>query len=219
MPTDRRTRYREFTKVQAKRVAMEQLAEHGVAGVSVNAIGKRLGLTGPAMYRYFTNRDELLAELITDGYADLADAMAAAITGARGPEGALRALATAVRDWALAQPHHYMLLYGWVPGREMTESMRAEANRGIGVVLSIVDKGQGRGGRRSALQQQVTDWAERSGFHVADPRALVWTFTVLTRVHGLITTELSGQFHGTGIDPALLYDAEVDALVSALVKA
>jgi AcrR family transcriptional regulator len=36
--------------------------------VSVSAIGKQLGVSGPALYRYFTSRDELLTELVIDAY-------------------------------------------------------------------------------------------------------------------------------------------------------
>lgn len=216
--SDRRTRYRELTKRDAKRIAMEQLAEHGVAGVSVNAIGKRLGLTGPAMYRYFANRDELLAELVTDGYAELADTMEAAALGARGPAAALRALVAAMRAWALARPHRYLLLFGPIPGFRVPESGAAEAHRAVTAVLSIVGAGHARGGRRSALQRQVAAWAEDKGIDNPDPRRIVWGFTALSRIHGLIALEVAGQYAGTGIDPALLYEAEVDTLVSALPK-
>jgi len=216
---DRRTRYRELTKRDAKRIAMEQLADHGVGGVSINAIGKRLGLTGPAMYRYFASRDELLAELVTDGYNDLADTMEAAVVGTRSPAAALRALVAAMRSWALAEPHRYLLLFGPIPGFRVPESMVQEAHRAVTTVLSIVGAGHGRGGRRSTLQRQVTDWAENTGIQNADPRRMVWVLTVLSRIHGMIAMEVAGQFQGTGIDPALLYDAEVDTLVSALPKA
>lgn len=30
-------------------------------------------MSGPALYRYFANRDELITELITDAYRSLAD--------------------------------------------------------------------------------------------------------------------------------------------------
>jgi hypothetical protein len=39
----------------------------GPSGRSVSAIGKQLAVSGPALYRYFASRDELLAELVIDG--------------------------------------------------------------------------------------------------------------------------------------------------------
>jgi AcrR family transcriptional regulator len=54
--------------------------------VSVSAIGKQLGVSGPALYRYFASRDELLTELVIDAYHDLADALAAAVGHAPGQD-------------------------------------------------------------------------------------------------------------------------------------
>jgi AcrR family transcriptional regulator len=44
----------------------------------VNVIAEELGVSGPALYRYFAGRDALLTELIVDAYADLAAALTAA---------------------------------------------------------------------------------------------------------------------------------------------
>jgi AcrR family transcriptional regulator len=42
---------------EAKRLAWEQIATAGTSALSVNAIAKRMAMSGPALYRYFTNRD------------------------------------------------------------------------------------------------------------------------------------------------------------------
>ena len=67
-----RARFREQVRENVKSVALVQLADGGAGALSVNAIAKELGVSGPALYRYFTNRDELLAELVVDAYHDLA---------------------------------------------------------------------------------------------------------------------------------------------------
>ncbi|MGO8884898.1 MAG: TetR family transcriptional regulator [Streptosporangiaceae bacterium] len=46
--------------------------------MSVSAIGKQLGASGPALCRYFASRDDLLTELVIDVYGDLAAALSAA---------------------------------------------------------------------------------------------------------------------------------------------
>jgi AcrR family transcriptional regulator len=133
-----RDRFRAQVRDEIKRVALLQLAESGPQGLSINAIAKELGVSGPALYRYFAGRDELLTELIVDAYDDLADALAAAVEdgsdraargraaqsraaqgrAAAGPAapddaavGRVRALARAYRAWALEQPHRYRLLF------------------------------------------------------------------------------------------------------------
>ena len=62
-------------RAAVKRVAFRQLAEGGPAAVAINAIARELGVSGPALYRYFKNRDALLTALVLDAYDDLADAL------------------------------------------------------------------------------------------------------------------------------------------------
>src|SRR3954465_12366419 len=113
MPTDqvlsRRERLRAEALQDIRRHGYEQIAQGGPTALSLNGIAKAMGMSGPAMYRYFASRDALLATLVTESYEDLADALTGAADEARrrAPEGRLRAVAHAFRDWALAQPHRY----------------------------------------------------------------------------------------------------------------
>src|SRR4051794_20781471 len=108
-----RERFREQVRDDVKVAALVQLAEGGPAAVSVNGIAKGLGVSGPALYRYFAGRDELLAELVADTYRDLASALAASVDPALGlaPVERTRALCAAWRDFARAEPHRYRLLF------------------------------------------------------------------------------------------------------------
>src|SRR3712207_1012330 len=114
MAVDRRERYREQTREEAKEVALRQLAESGTGGLSLNAIAREIGLSGPALYRYFANRDALLTALVTDGFDAIGDALedAAAAAAERPPEERLRTVLGAFRAWAIAEPHRYSLLFG-----------------------------------------------------------------------------------------------------------
>ncbi|QKV95371.1 TetR/AcrR family transcriptional regulator [Streptomyces sp. NA02950] len=218
MATARRERYRKQTREEAKAVALAQLAEAGTSGISLNAIAKSMGMTGPALYRYFAGRDELLTELITDAYRDLAEAAAAAVADAA-PDDRFRALAHAIRDWAKAQPDRYLLIYGTpVPGYqappETTEIARA-------LMRTIFDACAGLGGTAadepaSPLEAELARRLEAVGPWAdgADPdgglkgRALrTWT-----RLHGVISLDVQGQFSGMGFDPGMLFEAEVEAL-------
>src|SRR5260370_25135055 len=103
-PSTMRERYRAQVRDEVKQAALRQLAESGPAGLSVSAIGKELGVSGPALYRYFAGRDELLTELVIDAYQDLAEALAAAAGRAgRDPRARFAALARAHPPCAL--PH------------------------------------------------------------------------------------------------------------------
>ncbi|PBC65934.1 hypothetical protein BKI49_01450 [Streptomyces sp. Tue6028] len=76
--TGPRDRFRAQVRQEVKTAALGQLAEGGPEALSLNAVAKQLGMTGPALYRYFTNRDSLLTELVVDAYGDLAAALSRA---------------------------------------------------------------------------------------------------------------------------------------------
>src|SRR5438093_10194214 len=100
-PPNRRARLRAWTREEIKTAALRQVAEHGVEGLSLNAIAKQLGMTGPALYRYVTSRDELLADLVVDAWEDLADALerAADENGGRSAAARLGAVGLAFPPW------------------------------------------------------------------------------------------------------------------------
>jgi AcrR family transcriptional regulator len=194
-----RERFREQVRDDVKAVALDQLATGGPAALSVNAIAKELGVSGPALYRYFANRDELLAELVVDAYHDFAAALAAATDRGLGldPARRLRALAGAWRAFARAQPHRYQLLFAPpLPGYDAhSEPLVAASRRVMAVGLDVY--GGDPGG--SAAD--------------ADPEVLARVVAGWYRLHGFVGLELGGNFDSMGVDADAVFRREVDALV------
>ncbi|MFD9124833.1 TetR/AcrR family transcriptional regulator [Kitasatospora sp. NPDC059571] len=130
--TTPRERYRTQIRAEIKERAQQQIATAGASALSLNAIAKQMGMSGPALYRYFAGRDELITELITDGYRSLADAFDAAA----GAGADLAGLAAALRRWALEDPQRYFLLYGTpVPGYHAPPDTTAIASRIMATLL------------------------------------------------------------------------------------
>ncbi len=221
-PLSRRARYRAETYEEAKEIALRQLAEGGIGAVSLNAIGKEMGVTGPALYRYFESRDALLSSLIMDGYRDLATAVEAAAQQHQQctPRERLRALAAVARSWALAQPHRYLLLYGTpVPGYTAPDETLSLARRILLPFLEALNAlpvtGAIPGSRVYALEAQLAMWLQASDQHITGSAmrcGLIWW----TRLHGLISLEVEGHFSLMAFDPALLYETEVEALLDSM---
>jgi AcrR family transcriptional regulator len=44
--------------------ALELIASHGVAGASLRRLAKKLGISQPSLYHYFSSKDELLTRII-----------------------------------------------------------------------------------------------------------------------------------------------------------
>ncbi|MEV8339374.1 TetR/AcrR family transcriptional regulator [Leucobacter sp. NPDC077196] len=99
------------------RLGRAQLAEVGAAGLSVREIARGLGVASSAIYRHVANRDALLTLLVVDAYTELAEAVAARVSANEAPARRLRQLACGMREWAVAHPESWALLYGSpVPG-------------------------------------------------------------------------------------------------------
>lgn len=204
-----RQRYRAQVREDIKKHAWEQIAAAGASALSLNAIAKQIGMSGPALYRYFANRDELITELIKDAYRSLADTFRA-----RAEAGTdLGDLAHALRRWALDDPQRYFLLYGTpVPGYRAPDDTTRIASQIMTVLLDACAAGQSPATRPSPLQTHLDEHRDRAAPHPATPPALHRALTFWTRLHGVLSLELAGHFTGMDFDPAHLYTAEAEAL-------
>ncbi|MGW7498038.1 TetR/AcrR family transcriptional regulator [Streptomyces luteogriseus] len=207
-----RERYRAQVRTEIKERAWEQIATAGASALSLNAIAKQMGMSGPALYRYYGGRDDLITELVRDAYRSLADTIAA--TAAK--DGAeVAALAHALRDWALRDPHRYFLIYGTpVPGYHAPDDITAISAEIMALLLDACAKVDGDAPATpfGAHLEEHREWADG---HPAPPAALHRAMTFWTRLHGVLSLELAGHFTGMGFDPAQLYAAEVESLASA----
>lgn len=94
-------------------VARRLLNEGGAPLVSLRAIAREMGLTAPALYRYYDNRCELLEALCAQLCAELAGVARAAHAGALGsdPGRALFDGARAARGWMRAHRQEALLVF------------------------------------------------------------------------------------------------------------
>ncbi len=206
-----RERYRAQVRAEIKEHAWEQLATTGVAALSLNAIAKQLGMSGPALYRYFASRDELITELIRDAYRSLADKLQTAFKSGADVEG----LANAVREWALADPQRYFLIYGTpVPGYHAPDDTTMISNE-IMTVLIDAHSGLSLDKQATSFDAHLDDHRDWAGDHPAPTATLRQALSFWTRVHGVLSLELAGHFAGMGLDPARLFADEVDDLLKA----
>jgi len=122
-------------------IARRQLATEGAAGLSLRAVAREMGMVSSAIYRYFPSRDDLLTTLIVDGYNAVGAAVekADAAWPAEDYAGRWLAACRAVREWALAHPHEYALVYGSpVPGYQAPEHTIGPASRAATVLGKII---------------------------------------------------------------------------------
>ncbi|MER6665499.1 TetR/AcrR family transcriptional regulator [Amycolatopsis japonica] len=205
-----RERYRDQVRAEIKQHAWEQIATAGVPALSLNAIAKQVGMSGPALYRYFASRDDLVTALIRDAYRSLADTVRAAFDGGAD----LAGLAVTIRDWARSDPQRYFLIYGTpVPGYHAPEDTTAISSEVMAVLLEAcraipVD------GPETPFDKHLDGHRDWAGDDPAPSATLHRALAFWTRLHGVLSLELAGHFTGMKFDPDLLISDELDDLTT-----
>lgn len=85
-------------------IAAELFAESGFHGVSVHDIGAACGISGPALYKHFQGKDEILARALIGISEQLLDTGKARAAAATGSDEALAALIGWHIEFALTHP-------------------------------------------------------------------------------------------------------------------
>ena len=202
--------------------ANDQLADVGPAALSVRALARDLGMASSAVYRYFESRDALLTALLIEAYDELGATVEAAEAAVRRSDhvGRFRAMAHALRDWAVAHPHRYALTYGSpVPGYAAPTDTVVPAVRVSFALLSVVRDAEisgstlpGRTVRIPAGEKAAI--APLLGFvePPLSPAYAVRGLAVWAALFGHISLELFGHMHRGVLD----YDAHFAHVVDQL---
>ncbi|MDX3639590.1 TetR-like C-terminal domain-containing protein [Streptomyces sp. MB09-02B] len=147
-------------------------------------------------------RDELLTALIIDAYDSLGEAAEAAHAKAAGesPAGQWVAVCEGVREWALARPHEYALIYGSpVPGYTAPDATVPAASRVGLVLIRIVRDAQQDGGVAvRELPPELRPEALRMAEDFAPglpPEVAVGLVGAWAQLFGLVNFEAFGQFN------------------------
>src|SRR3954454_18907348 len=228
----RRQRLRQQTLEEIHAVALQQVADGGAEAVSLNAIAKAMGMSGPGLYRYYTSRDDLLAALVATGYARLAAALQDAARSADElpAEEQLGRLLHAYRDWAAANPRYYQFLFGVRPGGVPVDS-DATVDVVHGGMRLLEDVFTALVAPRDpdphettahdpappsdALAHELRSWSrDRDDPQGIPPLVLRLGVAAWVRAHGVVGLELTGALGRMGLDPVLLLEDEVRRLVA-----
>ncbi|WP_131740516.1 TetR/AcrR family transcriptional regulator [Actinomadura roseirufa] len=110
----RRDRLRAATVKEISETARRILVEEGAEAVTLRAIAREMGMTAPALYRYYDSHRELLRHVVGDLFTELTAELHNAIHEVQPPDLSRKFLAVSrqFRRWALAHPREYALLFG-----------------------------------------------------------------------------------------------------------
>jgi AcrR family transcriptional regulator len=193
-----RARVRAEMTDELKAVARRHLAAGG-SNLSLRAVARDMGMASSAVYRYFASRDELLTVLIIEAYEALGDSAERAAEAAEPGLERWLAVGHAVRDWALADPHEWALIYGSpVPGYRAPEDTIGPGIRVILLIGRVLREAQQAGRLRlgepltGEYAEELAAVAGRMGDDTP-PRLVADTMAMFILLCGAVSAELFGQ--------------------------
>jgi len=102
--TTARARAKAERRAEILAAAARLMARRGYRAVRLDDIGAEVGVSGPAMYRHFASKEDVLAEMLLDISARLHDAGRAAVLAGGGPVAVLDALLDVHVDFVATEP-------------------------------------------------------------------------------------------------------------------
>ena len=216
---NRRDRVRAATTTEIKQTARRILVSEGPDAVSLRAIAREMGMTAPALYRYFGSHEELIKHVIADIFIELTNDLHAAIdeVGAISPGDTTAKVIAAAREfrrWSLNHQREFGMLFGTpLPGVNIEQDeITAECGGKFGntffaLVLELWHRHPFPVPADEEIDPGLLDQLERYREGLGDlaaglPRGLLLTFLrCWVRLYGIVSLEVFGHL-GFALDDA-----------------
>ncbi len=231
-PVSRRERARADTVREIKQTARTLLVAHGIDGVGLRAVAREMGMTAPALYRYFASLEDLVEHVVADLYDELCDELELARDAARPatPGVQLMTISRRFRSWALAHHAEFGLLFGSPAERVGTSAQQvkegpagAGARRfgetfGILIAQIYLERGfpvPADDQLDPAYQDQLRLWCDT--LPVPLPLGVMHVFlSCWIRLYGTVCMEAFGHLRFAVDDAEPVFEAELRALGETL---
>jgi AcrR family transcriptional regulator len=225
----RRERLRAETVGEVKEAARRLLVAGGPTAISLRAIARDVGLTAPALYRYFDSLDALVLDVVADLFEELRGAVAAAAADHAAEEPLVRVghLVRKFRGWSLAHPAEFALMFGSpVPGvtgqchplndagARFAETFFATLGEHFerhpfgGAAPDLPDAAQ-----RDLFRPYLDTFGERF------PLPVIYLFVAAwTRLYGIVAMEVFGHLRWAMTDVEPLFELELSRTLGHLAR-
>lgn len=221
MKLSRRERLRKETYEEIKSVAWRQIAEQGAPSLSLSAIAREMGMTTPALYRYYKDRNDLVTALVEEAFGSFADSLEAA-RDARPPgdhAGRFLAVGLAYRRWAAAHPQRFILIFGTpIPGYEISGDPGTAAQRSFMILVDVIGEAYQAGRFQLPPDYEALTPPLNERYQIFLEMGLPYPPIVMhlslaswSRIHGLTSLEVLGElssFLGDHTDEFVQFEME-----------
>jgi AcrR family transcriptional regulator len=138
MMADKVTARREARMASIVAAAWELAREHGIGGVSLHALARRVGMRQPSLYEYFDSKHALYDAMFADGNRQLLERLDA-LKLPRHPRAALKKYLGTYMAFALEDPARCELLFQrHIPGFTPSPESYALAEAALSGVLRLM---------------------------------------------------------------------------------
>jgi AcrR family transcriptional regulator len=223
-PATRRERLRVETLREIQATARRLLVSEGLDGLMLRAIARAMGMSAPALYRYYASREELVAALVVALKSELTGALEAARDAEPADDVVARLLAVCreFRRWAVANRAEFTLMFtSPALGLERTPyDEREEAGQRFSQVFGALVAQlylerpfpiPADDAIDEPLASQLAAWCE--SFPVALPLGVTQVFlSCWIRLYGTVSMEVFGQLAFALHDAGPMFEAELRGL-------
>ena len=168
---------------QAHEQAMTIVREHGDSAISLRALAKQLGVSAPALYRHYADRESLLAELAISGFQWLRQRLLK--VDQRDSRQALIGIGLAYVAFAQDEPNLYRLMFG---GRVLPLGIHPRLDAAGKDAFQVLEDTIANGRQRGYLKPAPLD---------------LMTATAWSLVHGLSQLSIDGHLPTADVEPHL----------------
>jgi AcrR family transcriptional regulator len=148
MDPNRREKKRNATLEEIRNTAWKQIGEMGATSLSLRGIAREMGMTAPALYRYYKDRDALVTALLIDAFHAFGDALETGRDSnpVEDYAGRFRAMCKAYFTWAEQNPQRYALLFGTpIPGYLFAQELGSVARRSFLILQGMIGEAHAGG--------------------------------------------------------------------------
>ncbi len=174
---ERREREKQITRQAILTAALQIARQEGWPALTIRKVGERIEYSPPMVYEYFTRKEDILLELLQEGFRQLTATIQQAEMSTEGREEHVLRIADAYWQFAISNPELYQLMHG-LGGVSLDRAVITQAVQEVCMMT----------------QEAILNWAEGRGVALSDAGGateIVWSL-----VHGLVSLALVNRVEG-----------------------
>lgn len=211
---------------QLRAAALRRIEKRHEVDLDPGAVARDAGIDAQDAARHFPDQEALMSALVVGAYnavADSAEAAAeAAVAAGASPLRRWVAIWQGVREWAVAHPEEYVMLWGRpIPGYTAPPATVEAVGRIVGAMVAVLRDAQKAGELTEdrpdepplsdGMQQNVQ--ALGSGPLEGLPGGVVARmFVVWTQLHGMVGFEVNNHLAAVAVDPVSVFEYGAGAM-------